>query len=41
MKIFTHEEFEPSPSTLNFIREFAHSYRVAEINGRNEVYCLN
>ena len=23
MKIFTHEEFEPSPSTLNFIREFA------------------
>ncbi len=41
MKIFTHEEFEPSQKTLKFILEFAHSYRVANINGRNEVYCLN
>jgi hypothetical protein len=41
MKIFTHEEVEPSPHTLNFIREFARTYRVMEMNGHYGVYCLN
>ena len=41
MKIFTHEEYEPSPRTLNFIREFARTCRVMEISGKNTVYCLN
>ena len=41
MKIFTHEETEPSPRTLNFIREFAHTYRVIDLSGRHGVYCLN
>ena len=26
MKIFTHEEFEPSPKTLKFILEFRMAY---------------
>ena len=41
MKIFTHEETEPSTHTLNFIREFARTYRVIEFNGHSGVYCLN
>ena len=41
MKIFTHEESEPSQRTLKFIRELAHTYRAFELNGRHEVYCLN
>ena len=41
MKIFTREESEPSPHTLKFLREFARSYRVIEINGRTGVYCIN
>lgn len=41
MKIFTHEEFEPSPKTLKFILEFAHTYRTMEYNGHRIAYCLN
>lgn len=41
MKIFTHEETEPSLHTLNFIREFARTYRVVEVNGNFVGYCLN
>jgi len=41
MKIFTHEETEPSTRTLNFIREFAHTYRVIELGGHPVSYCLN
>ena len=41
MKIFTHEEFEPSPKTLKFILELAHTYRTMEYNGHRMAYCLN
>jgi hypothetical protein len=41
MKIFTQEEFQPSARTLNFIREFAYTYRVIDMNGQSGVYCLN
>ena len=41
MKIFTLEETEPSPRTLNFIREFARTCRVIEMNGESCIYCLN
>ena len=41
MKIFTQDEFQPSQRTLNFIREFAYTYRVADINGQSCAYCLN
>ena len=41
MKIFTHEESEPSQSTINFIREFAYTYRALEFNGKTHAYCLN
>ena len=41
MKIFTHEETEPSTKTLNFIREFARTYRVIEMGCRHTSYCLN
>ncbi len=41
MKIFTQEELQPSQRTLNFIREFAHTFRVIDMNGQSGVYCLN
>ncbi|SET10287.1 hypothetical protein [Prevotella sp. kh1p2] len=41
MKYFTPEEMKPSEQTLNLIRQIAHTYRVVNINGRNESYCLN
>jgi hypothetical protein len=41
MKIFTLEETDPSPRTLSFIREFARTCRVIEMNGHTGIYCLN
>ena len=41
MNIFTHEETEPSTRTLNFIKEFARTYRVMGIGGHHTSYCLN
>ena len=41
MKIFTLEETDPSPRTLKFIREFARTCRVIEMNGESCIYCLN
>ena len=35
MKIFTQEELQPSQRTLNFIREFAHTFRVIDMNGQS------
>ncbi len=37
MQIFTPQETSPSEKTLNFIKQFAYTYRVAN----NQVYCLN
>lgn len=41
MEYFTHEEKQPSAMTLNIIRQIAYSYRVINLNGRTEAYCLN
>lgn len=41
MKFFTSEEMKPSEKTLNIIRQIAYTYRVININGKNEAYCLN
>ena len=41
MKIFTQDEIQPSPHTINFIRELAYTYRVIDMNGQMGVYCLN
>ncbi len=37
----TPEEIKPSEKTLNIIRQVAYTYRVIEIDGHNEYYCLN
>lgn len=37
MHIFTREEMTPSEKTLNFIKQFARTYRVA----KTQAYCLN
>ncbi len=37
MQIFTQKETTPSERTLNFIKQFAYTYRVAN----NQTYCLN
>lgn len=31
----------PSQQTINLIKQIAYTYRVVQINGRNEVFCLN
>ena len=41
MTYFTSEELNPSEQTLNIIRQFAHTYRVLKMGGRNANYCLN
>jgi len=42
MMYFTQEEeLCPSEKTLDFIRQFAYTYRSVNINGRQEAYCLN
>jgi hypothetical protein len=37
MQIFTHEEMTPSEKTINFIKQFAYTYRVL----KGQAYCLN
>ena len=37
MQIFTREETTPSERVINFIKELAYTYRVAN----NQTYCLN
>lgn len=34
--IFTHEEMNPSEKTLNFIRQFAYTYRTLKVNDKLE-----
>lgn len=41
MKYFTQEELQPSEKTLNFIRQIAYSYRLAQANNRNKPYCVS
>lgn len=41
MKHSTQEELKPSEKTLNIIRQIAYTYRIVNINGRKEVYCVN
>lgn len=41
MTFFFKEDKQPSARTLNLIRQVAYSYRVMNINGRNEAYSLN
>jgi hypothetical protein len=38
MKHFTPETFKPREQTLDFIRQFAYTYRV---NNNNQALCLN
>ncbi len=40
MNHFTSKE-KPSKKTLNFIKQLAYSYRVININGKYETFCLN
>lgn len=41
MNLFTPEELQPSEQTLNLIRQIAYTYRVINMNGRQESLCLN
>lgn len=41
MGYFIQEDKRPSARTIELIRQVAYSYRVVNINGRNEVYSLN
>lgn len=41
MKLFTPEELQPSEQTLNLIRQIAYTYRVININNKQESLCLN
>lgn len=41
MKNFTPEELKPSESTLLFIKQLAHTYRVVKNNHHYISYCLN
>ncbi|MFZ1235599.1 MAG: hypothetical protein WAR39_01065 [Prevotella sp.] len=41
MKYFTPEELKPAEATLNFIRQFAHTYRVVILKDRKSTCCLN
>lgn len=41
MNYFTQEEPSPSRKTLNLVRQIAYTYRMIEVNGRKEAYCLN
>ena len=41
MTYLINEEKKPSSMTLNLIRQVAYTYRVVNINGRNESYCIN
>lgn len=41
MKFFTQEEVKPSEQTLHIIRQIAYNYRIAHVNGRETVCCLN
>jgi len=34
-------QFSPSEATLNLIRQIAYTYRVVNIEGKDELYCLN
>lgn len=38
---FTQEDYSPSESTLNVIRQIAYTYRVFNQNGQISSYCLN
>ena len=41
IEVFTHEETTPSETTLNIIRQIAHTYRTLKVNGKQHTYCLN
>ena len=41
MNHFTSKEIGPSERTLYIIRQIAHTYRVVNMNGKMESYCLN
>ena len=41
MKYFTLEETSPSETTLNLIRQIAHTYRVLHLKDSSVSYCLN
>jgi hypothetical protein len=41
MEIFTPDELRPSEKTLEFLRHFAHIYRVGKHNRIESIYCLN
>lgn len=41
MNHFTPNEMGPSEKTLYIIRQIAYTYRVAEMDGKMESYCLN
>lgn len=41
MPYFTPEELTPSEKTLLLIRQIAYTYRTININGEQDVFCLN
>jgi len=41
MTHFTQKELGPSKRTIDFIKQFAYTYRTVKINGRTEALCLN
>lgn len=41
MSLFTPEEMEPSEKTLNFIRQFARTYRVNHSSYGGSAYTVN
>lgn len=41
MKYFTHEEMNPSETTLNIIRQIAHTYRAMKGCGEPLPCCMN
>lgn len=41
MKHFTHEELNPSESTLNIVRQIAHAYRVVRDKNEAVQSCMN
>lgn len=41
MKYFTQEELKPSEKTLNFIRQIAYSYRLAQAADTGKPYCAS
>ncbi len=41
MKHFTSEDAQPSQRTIEIIKAIAYTYRVMNINGSMQAYCLN